>query len=118
MSLPKPLDIARRRGSLGVHVALIVVQVAFAAGAVEGKLALGPASHGGAGIDPVALATARMIGGALVFQTMARARGRLRAVSKTDHLRIVGLAVLGVVLNQTLFLVGLRTTSAFAPAIL
>jgi drug/metabolite transporter (DMT)-like permease len=96
----------------------LIVQLAFAAGAVEGKLALGPPSEGGAGIDPVALAAARMVGGAIAFQALARGARSLRPVARTDHLRIAGLALLGVVLNQTLFLVGLRTTSAFAASIL
>src|SRR5271165_1456722 len=108
MSLPKRPHIASGPAGIGTHLALVVVQIAFAAGAVEGKLALGPEAQGGAGVDPVALAMARMVGGALAFQVMARAAGRLRPVSKVDHARIAGLAVLGVVLNQTLFLVGLR----------
>jgi drug/metabolite transporter (DMT)-like permease len=118
MSLPKRLDIASRPGAAATHLALVVVQIAFAAGAVEGKLALGPVSHGGAGIDPVALAMARMVGGAAAFQALARLTKELRPVSRSDHWRIAGLGLLGVVLNQTLFLVGLRTTSAFAASIL
>jgi drug/metabolite transporter (DMT)-like permease len=118
MSLPKRPHIASRQAALGTHFALVVVQVAFAAGAVEGKLALAPESEGGAGVDAIALAMARMLGGALVFQAMARAAKLLRPLSRADHWRIAGLAVLGVVLNQTLFLVGLRTTSAFAASIL
>lgn len=121
MSLPKRADIAStppRSGSVATHVALVVVQIAFAAGAVEGKLALGSASAGGAGVDPVALAMARMAGGTLFFQAFARATGQLRPVRGADHKRIAGLAVLGVVLNQTLFLLGLRITTAFAAALL
>ncbi len=117
MTLPKRPDNASR-GDAATHVALVLVQIAFAAGAVEGKLALGPEAEGGAGVDPVALAAARMVGGALAFQALARGAGRLRSVSPADHRRIAGLAVLGVVLNQTLFLVGLRTTSAFAASLL
>ena len=121
MSLPKRTDIASRGlggGEVATNVALVIVQLAFAAGAVEGKLALGPPREGGAGVDPVALATARMVGGAIVFQALARGARSLRPVARPDHARIAGLAILGVVLNQTLFLVGLRTTSAFAASIL
>jgi drug/metabolite transporter (DMT)-like permease len=100
------------------HLALVVVQLAFAAGAVEGKLALNPVEVGGAGVDPVALAMARMAGGALFFQGFARATGRLGAVGSSDQKRMVGLAVLGVLLNQTLFLIGLSFTTAFAAALL
>jgi drug/metabolite transporter (DMT)-like permease len=96
----------------------VVVQIAFAAGAVEGKLALDPVSSRGAGIDPIALAMARMSGAALFFQAYTRAAGKLVPVSRSEHARIAGLSVLGVVLNQTLFLVGLHLTSAFAAALL
>jgi drug/metabolite transporter (DMT)-like permease len=101
-----------------VHAALVIVQMAFAAGAVEGKLALNPYSSGGGGIDPVALAMARMSGAALFFQTYTRATGALRPIGPAEHWRIAGLSVLGVVLNQTLFLVGLHLTTAFAAALL
>jgi len=118
MSLRKPPDIARRPSDPLVHAALVVVQIAFAAGAVEGKLALSPYSSGGGGIDPIALAMARISGAALFFQAYARATRRLGPVAAADHWRIAGLSVLGVVLNQTLFLVGLHLTTAFAAALL
>jgi drug/metabolite transporter (DMT)-like permease len=102
----------------GVHGSLFVVQVAFAAGAVEGKLALDPPSMGGAGVDPLALAMSRMVGAALFFQAFMRATGQLRPVPAAEHRRIAGLSILGVVLNQTLFLVGLKITTAFAAALL
>lgn len=118
MSLRKRPHIARWPSSFAVHAALVVVQIAFAAGAVEGKLALNPYASGGGGIDPVALAMARMLGAALFFQAYTRATRRLGPVAPADQWRIAGLSVLGVVLNQTLFLVGLRLTSAFAAALL
>jgi drug/metabolite transporter (DMT)-like permease len=118
MSLRKRPDIARRPASFAIHAALLVVQIAFAAGAVEGKLALNPSSAGGGGIDPIALAMARMSGAALFFQAYTRATRRLGPVPLSEHWRIAGLAVLGVVLNQTLFLVGLHLTTAFAAALL
>ncbi len=100
------------------HLALLGVQAAFAAGAVEGKLALGPVGSGGEGIDPLALAMVRMTGAALLFQVFLRAAGKERRLPRADHLRIAALAVLGIVLNQTLYLVGLRITTAFAAALL
>lgn len=100
------------------HAALLAVQVAFAAAAVEGKLALGPIAAGGEGIEPLALAMARMTGAALFFQVVLRGAGRLRPLPWADHARIAALSVLGIVLNQTLYLVGLRITTAFAAALL
>lgn len=75
-------------------------------------------SLGGGGVDPFALAMARMVGAAVFFQVLMRASGALRPVSRPDRLLIAGLAFLGIVLNQTLFLVGLRLTTAFASAVL
>jgi drug/metabolite transporter (DMT)-like permease len=94
------------------------VQGAFAAGAVEGKLALEPLARGGGGVDPIALAMARMVGAALFFQAVARGGASLRPLPLREHGRIAGLSILGIVLNQTLYLVGLRITTAFSAALL
>jgi hypothetical protein len=60
-------------------VALVIVQVAFASGSVEGKLAMASPDGGGEGVSPLGIAMARMLGAALVFQTarglVARSRG-------------------------------------------
>jgi drug/metabolite transporter (DMT)-like permease len=124
MSLPERADIARPLSpSRGwpTHAALLVVQAAFASGAVEGKLAMRAPESGGGGVAPLALAMARMVGAALFFQVLTRtapALFRPRPLPAREHLRIAGLSVLGIVLNQTLYLVGLRITTAFAAAIL
>jgi drug/metabolite transporter (DMT)-like permease len=79
---------------------------------------MGPVPAGGGGVDPFALAMARMAGAALFLQVLMRSSGALRPVAPRDMARIAGLAVLGIVLNQTLFLVGLHLTTAFASAVL
>lgn len=100
------------------HVALVVVQLSFAAGAVEGKLAMAPANVGGGDVAPEALAMARMLGAAAFFQGFtALTRTRVR-VSLREHVQLIGLSVLGIVLNQALFLYGLHHTSAFSAALL
>lgn len=114
----RSLAAAERSRAWPTHAALLGVQAAFAAAAVEGKLALGPVASGGEGVDPLALAMARMTGAALFFQLVLRAAGRLRPLPWVDHARIMALSVLGIVLNQTLYLVGLRITTAFAAALL
>jgi drug/metabolite transporter (DMT)-like permease len=111
-------DSARRGPAWRTHLALVVVQVAFAGGAVEGKLAMRPAGAGGGGVEPIALAMARILGAAIFFQIVARAGSAKIHLPWRDHARIAGLAMLGIVLNQTLFLVGLRLTTAFAAALL
>lgn len=95
------------------HVALIIVQVAFAAGSVEGKLAMGR-EH----VTPFALAMARMLGAAIFFQLAGRAFGALSRTTLGDQARLVGLSLLGVVVNQALFLLGLSMTSAFSATLL
>jgi drug/metabolite transporter (DMT)-like permease len=99
------------------HAALLIVQMAFAGGAVEGKLAMRATATGGGGVDPFALAMARMLGAAVFFQLLARLRPS-RPPALREHARIALLSLLGIVLNQTLFLVGLRITTAFAAALL
>jgi drug/metabolite transporter (DMT)-like permease len=99
------------------HGALWVVQLAFASQAVEGKVAMSDLAQGGGGIHPVALAMTRMFGAALFFGILGRSRGAWK-VSRRDMLTLAGLSVLGISLNQTLFLVGLQHTSPTAAALL
>jgi drug/metabolite transporter (DMT)-like permease len=112
----------------------VVVQIAFASQAVEAKVAMSPRAGGGEGIAPEALAMTRMLGGALFFQGLLALQGLRRAgptvrpgagatgaaapLSGADHLRLAGLSVLGIALNQTLFLLGLRWTTPFAVSLL
>ncbi len=107
------------RAAWATHVALLVVQFAFASQAVEAKVAMMPRAQGGEGIVPEALAMMRMLGGALFFQAVGRVRRDPQAsIGALDHARLAGLSVLGIALNQTLFLVGLKWTSPFSAALL
>lgn len=107
----------REVGAWGTHAALLVVQLAFSVGAVEGKLAMSPAESGGGAVSPEALAMARMVGAAAFFHAVAPF-GRRSRVGWRDQIRLAGLSVLGIVLNQALYLWGLRQTSAFSAALL
>ncbi len=107
------------------HAGLLVVQFAFATQAVEGKIAMLPRDRGGEGIFPEALAMMRMLGGAVFFVLLVLARHRFRGarpplppISRADHRRLAGLSILGIALNQTLFLLGLRWTTPFAVTLL
>jgi drug/metabolite transporter (DMT)-like permease len=107
------------RGAWATHAALVLVQFAFASQAVEAKVAMLPRSQGGEEIFPEALAMIRMLGGALFFQAIVRARAAQGApISRADHLRLAGLSIIGIALNQTLFLMGLRWTSPFSTSLL
>lgn len=110
-------------GRWATHAALLVVQVAFGSQAVEGKIAMMPRALGGGGLAPEGIAMARMIGAALFFQALGlvlrdgseRSRSRL---GLRDHGWLIVLALLGIAINQTLFLLGLRMTTALSASLL
>jgi drug/metabolite transporter (DMT)-like permease len=101
------------------HAALLLVQIAFASQSVEAKVAMMPRAQGGEEIFPAALAMLRMIGGAVFFQAVVHACGlQTFPIPKKDHARLFGLGVLGIALNQVLFLFGLRWSSPFSVSLL
>ena len=99
-----------------VHLALVVVQLAFGSLAVEGKVALAPPHH----VDPSALAMARILGGALVFVPLAILRRSEPSppLRLGDAVRLVLLGAFGIVINQALFLAGLKRTTPIAATLL
>jgi drug/metabolite transporter (DMT)-like permease len=104
---------------VGVHVALLVVQLAFASGAFAGKWALN-----GEHVDPLALAFVRASGGAIAFQVARIALSRTNAhvagprIDRTDHAKLALFAILGVCVNQAFFLLGLKRGTASSAALL
>jgi drug/metabolite transporter (DMT)-like permease len=103
------------RAPLAVHVVLLLTQVAFGSLAVEGKLVMGPRF----GVSPTALAMIRIFGGAIVFVpalVVAKSRAPVRSPRHVAELAV--LALLGIVINQALFLAGLRQTSPVAATLL
>lgn len=106
-------------GAWATHAALVLVQIAFASQAVESKVAMAPRAFGGEEIFPESLAMARMFGGALFFHAFAYARGmKAFAISRRDHVALLGLSIIGISANQTLYLLGLRWTTPFAASLL
>jgi drug/metabolite transporter (DMT)-like permease len=111
-------------GVWATHAALLLVQVAFASQAVEAKIAMLPRPLGGEEIFPEALAMMRMTAGAIFFQVLLRAAPRVASSERTrslevrTHLVLAGLSILGISLNQTLYLLGLRWASPFAACLL
>jgi drug/metabolite transporter (DMT)-like permease len=98
------------RDELRPFVALLVTQFAFASLAVVGKVVL----HG---LPPLVVAGIRVFVASLFLVLIAFAPRRER-VSSIDLAKLLVFALLGVVINQVLFLEGLSRTSAVNASIL
>jgi len=94
-----------------VHAVLLAIQVVFSTLPVATKLVL-PV------IEPLAISTLRIFGSALAFAAVKWVRTRERVTSRRDLLALAGLALVGVVLNQVLFLLGVARTTAIHANIL
>ncbi|HEX7664211.1 MAG TPA: DMT family transporter [Polyangiaceae bacterium] len=114
-SLPDP---QAKTAGLPVHLALVIVQIAFASQAVEGKIAMLPRVSGGEEIAPASIAMARMLGGTAFFMALYFGRKERPKLTRRDHVQLALLAILGITLNQTLFLIGLKMTSAMGASLL
>jgi drug/metabolite transporter (DMT)-like permease len=98
---------SERRSIAAGHVALAVVQVAFGLFPVFGTLVFRPG-----GISPLALGAWRIVGGSVVLGGLAFALlGRRALPAAADLPRFVACALLGVVINQGLFLLGLARST-------
>lgn len=93
------------------HLALVVVQLLFASLAIAGRFVL---PHFPAG----ALVTVRVLGATLVLLALNIATGSSRVRDPRDLLHLAVLGMLGIAANQTLFLYGLRHTTAINATIL
>lgn len=85
--------------------ALIVVQVVFGLWPIAAKLAF-------LEFSPMAIAAIRAIGGALILFPIAQRIAKRKLDVSKDGYMMVALALLGVVVNQGLFIVGLQKTTA------
>ena len=88
-----------------VHLALITVQFLFASLTVVAKFVL-------PSISPAGIVFFRVSGAAVAFFLVHRTLVRERVRSRRDLAALAGLALLGVVLNQLLFLEGVKRTTA------
>jgi drug/metabolite transporter (DMT)-like permease len=79
---------------------------------------MAPSASGGEGISPIALAMVRMLGAAVFFQIFTRGTKQLQPTTGRDRWTLAGLSVIGIALNQTLFLLGLRLTTPMTAALL
>jgi drug/metabolite transporter (DMT)-like permease len=93
-----------------IHLALAAAQTGFALFPIFGKLALGS-------IPPLVFATFRAVCAALLLELMHSVNGRER-IRKGDRRKLLLYALLGVSINQILFILGLSLTTAINTSIL
>jgi drug/metabolite transporter (DMT)-like permease len=94
-----------------VHLAMVAVQFFFASLTVVAKFVL-------PSISPPGLVFFRVTGAALAFGVLQRAFVGEAVTERRDLMKLAGLAVLGVMLNQLLFLEGVKRTTAINTNIL
>lgn len=96
---------------MAVHLVLILVQVLFSSLAITGKFVLGE-------VPAPALVLARVLGAAVVLTVAHRVSGGVTVRDRRDLLQLLWLGALGIVANQTLFLLGLSRTTAINASVL
>lgn len=97
--------------SAAPHLALISVQLMFGTWPIFGKIALKV-------LPSTGLVALRVSGAAIAFLIMQRAFGSPQKIRKVDYARFALYALLGVVLNQFLFVKGLSLTTAINATLL
>lgn len=101
-----------RSASYAPHAALFMVQVMFGTWPIFGKIAL-------RALPPTALVAFRVAGGAIAFLVLQKlARRAERNITRKDYARLVLYSLLGVVLNQFLFVKGLSYTTVINATLL
>ena len=93
------------------HLALIAVQIMFGTWPIFGKVAL-------RSLSSTSLVTFRIFGAAIVFSLLQRRLGELRRLPKRVLAWLVLSSLLGVVLNQLLFVKGLSLSTAINSTLL
>lgn len=100
-----------KSGGAAPHLALIAVQLMFGTWPIVGKIAL-------TALPSTGLVALRVVGAALAFLFLQRMLGRTQNIRKSDYLRLALYALLGVVLNQFLFVKGLSLTTVINATLL
>jgi drug/metabolite transporter (DMT)-like permease len=97
--------------SAAPHLALISVQLMFGTWPIFGKIALKV-------LPSTGLVALRVSGAAIAFLILQRAFGSPQKILKVDYARFALYALLGVILNQFLFVKGLSLTTAINATLL
>jgi len=93
------------------HLALIAVQLLFATWPIVGKIAL-------RAVPAIALVGFRVAGAALTLLILARASGNLQKIRRADWSLLLASSILGLILNQWLYVKGLSLTTAINATLL
>ncbi|HEV7645264.1 MAG TPA: DMT family transporter [Pyrinomonadaceae bacterium] len=97
--------------SYAPHVALILVQLLFGSFPVVGKFVL-------LTFPPLGIVAFRISGAAVLLYFVQRFSGRLALDKKSDYPRLAFYSLIGVLLNQILYVTGLSLTKATNTALL
>ena len=97
--------------TIAPHVALVVVQIMFGTWPIFGKIALRSMSS-------TSLVCLRIFGAAIVFTLLQRKLGELRQLPRRVLAWLVLASLLGVALNQFIFVKGLSLTTAINATLL
>jgi drug/metabolite transporter (DMT)-like permease len=108
-SAKKPRTI--RHEGVGPHLALIAVQIFFGSWPIFGKIAL-------TRLTTTTLVALRIAGAALAFLLLQGIAGRVKIDRRSDYARLALFSLLGVVLNQLLFVKGLAMTTVINATLL
>ncbi len=102
---------SKRQQPLAPHVALVVVQILFGTWPIFGKIAL-------RGISSYSLVGFRICGAAIIFTLLQRKLSDLKRLPKTVLAWLLLTSLLGVVLNQMLFVKGISLTTVINASLL
>ena len=91
-------------GSWQPHLALVAVQLFFGTWPIVGKFVL-------RALPATTLAAARVFGGAVAFLIISRSLKRIAVARRADYLKFALYGLLGVALNQLLFIKGLSLST-------
>ena len=103
-SSPLPATRDPQSNGLGPHLALVAVQLIFGTWPIFGKVAL-------RSLPSTGLVALRVAGAAAAFLAISRLRGRLSFPARADLARFALYGLLGVTLNQLLFVKGLALST-------
>jgi drug/metabolite transporter (DMT)-like permease len=104
-------DLRRRDQAAAPHLALIAVQILFGTWAIIGKIAL-------RSFTTTELVALRVGGAAIAFLFLRGVLGNKPITRKSDYARLALYSLLGVVLNQLLFVKALTLTTAINATLL